>query len=196
MTPSAGTSFYVSAVTVTTENNQEVETKAQADGSYTFTMPASNVKVDAKFAPVLGTPQTTPAVKQAKQTSHRVFLNGREVKLQAYYVNQNNYFKLRDVAALFNGTNNQFSIGLRNGQIDLVTGNAYQAVGGECTVGPDLSASCTPSNWSLTANGVKRYLKCYNIGRNNYFQIRELGALLGFSVEFDTATSSVQIWTK
>jgi len=196
VTPSPVTSFYVSALTVTTANNKQVETTTLADGSYTFTMPSSNVKVNAVFAPILGTSQTTPAVKQVKKSAHRVFLNGQEVNLQVYYVNQNNYFKLRDVAALLSGTSSQFSIGFKNGQIALETGKAYQAVGGECVIGADLSASCSPSNWSLTANGVKRYLKCYNIGRNNYFQIRELGALLGFSVEFDTATSSVQIWTE
>ena len=42
---------------------------------------------------------------------------------------------------------------------------------------------------------VSELTKIYNIGGNNYFQLRELGGLLGFAVGYDPATRTMTITT-
>lgn len=195
VTPVPGTSFLVNSVSVSDSDKKAVEVTNHGDGTYSFVMPSSDVSVNAEFAPVLGTPQTTPAPTRVMRAYHKIYLNGKEVRLDAYNINYNNYFKLRDIADLLNDTGNKFSISVSSGQIHVRTGEAYLPVGGECVIGADRSATCVVSSWNLMVNGEARYLKCYNLGQNNYFQIRELGALLGFDVAFDAVTSSVQITT-
>jgi hypothetical protein len=45
---------------------------------------------------------------QATPTTSTVLVNGQEVKFQAYLINGNNYFRLRDVAFALTGTEKQF----------------------------------------------------------------------------------------
>ena len=44
-------------------------------------------------------------------TRQGLTVNGRAVQTQAYNINGNNYFKLRDVAAMMGGTASRFDVG-------------------------------------------------------------------------------------
>lgn len=66
-----------------------------------------------------------------------VLVNGKAVAFDAYNIGGNNYFKLRDVANAINGSEKQFEVtwdGSKNA-INLISNNAYTAVGGEMTKG-------------------------------------------------------------
>lgn len=39
-----------------------------------------------------------PSIKEAKSTTSKVYVNGKEVSFTAYNINGSNYFKLRDIA--------------------------------------------------------------------------------------------------
>ena len=56
-------------------------------------------------------------------------MDGAPVGLTAYNINGNNYFKLRDLAALLNGTQAQFQVGWNDAArtITLTTDAAYTA---------------------------------------------------------------------
>jgi hypothetical protein len=41
-----------------------------------------------------------PATEEAKLSTSTIYLDGKEVELTAYIINDNNYFKLRDVAVV------------------------------------------------------------------------------------------------
>ena len=45
---------------------------------------------------------TRPKAKEARPTTSKVFVNGKEVKFTAFNIGGNNYFKLRDVAKVIN----------------------------------------------------------------------------------------------
>jgi hypothetical protein len=127
----------------------------------------------------------------------RSISTARPVSITAYNVNGNNYFKLRDIAYLLNGSGSQFSVAFtQGGLISLTTGQSYTPVGGENALAEDQSSTCVVSGWSIEVNGVPRYLTCYNIAGNNHFQLRELGELLGFNVTYDDTTNSVNITAK
>ena len=103
-----------------------------------------------------------------------------------YKINDNNYFRLRDMAMLLNGTPAQFSIGYDdvNG-ITLTPGEAYSPVGWELTGAADDRRTAELSGDSVTINGKKVDLLAFKIDDTNFFKLRDLGTLLGFTVDWN-----------
>ena len=62
--------------------------------------------------------------------------------------------------------------------------------------GKDNSASCVASSWLMTVNGEIVDCDIYNLGGYNYFQLRDLSAVLGFGVDFNAETNTVVITVK
>ena len=46
----------------------------------------------------------------AKPSTHKIYVDGERANVAAYEINDNNYFKLRDVAAILSGTDAQFEV--------------------------------------------------------------------------------------
>ncbi len=71
----------------------------------------------------------------AAPTNSTVLIDGNSVAFEAYNINDNNYFKLRDIAMALNGTVKKFNVGYDSqiGSIILSSATAYTAVGGELT---------------------------------------------------------------
>ncbi len=139
-------------------------------------------------------------VPTAQPTAQSLTVDGEtKTGIEIYAVNGNNYFKLRDVAALLNGTDAQFSVdydGATN-TISVTTGEAYTAVGGELVSGTDKSATVQTSGQSILVNGESVSLTAYTFFDgaygNNFFQLRELGAALGFTVDYDADTDTIVV---
>ena len=116
-------------------------------------------------------------------------VNGVMYDCEKYNINDSNYFKLRDLAKLLNGTASQFSVDYDEAAQTMVvkTGEAYTKPNGtELRVGADKSATAVKSSQKLRINGVVRTdLTVWNIGDSNYFKLRELGDALGFNVDYD-----------
>ena len=119
----------------------------------------------------------------ATATSSTITVNGSKVSFQAYNINDNNYFKLRDLAAALSDTDKQFEVDYdsTNNAITLKSGENYTAVGGE------LSGSAATSNTNASVStavvyldGSKISLTAYNIGGYNYFKLRDVAAALDF----------------
>ena len=126
-------------------------------------------------------------------TSQNLTVNGEKQETEIYNIDGSNYFKLRDMAALLNGTGSQFSVAWdeTNATISITTGEAYAAAGGELATGTDKSATAVESAQKLMVNGAAVELTAYNIGGNNFFKLRELGTALGFDVDYDDATATM-----
>jgi hypothetical protein len=60
--------------------------------------------------------------KAYKDTSSKIFIDGKEVTLNGYNIEDSNYFKLRDLASALN-----FDVDYRDGQIYIEPENAYTA---------------------------------------------------------------------
>lgn len=123
-------------------------------------------------------------------------VGGVEYDVQAYNIDDYNYFKLRDLAYLLNGTGSQFSVGwdAAAGTVSITTGEAYKPNGGELHIGEDKSSLTVPSAQTIRINGKTRDdLTVYNIGGENYFKLRELGTALGFSVDYDSASNAAVV---
>ncbi len=136
--------------------------------------------------------ETPPVVMRSNQT---ITVDGEAVEFDVYNIDGNNYFKLRDIAMTLDGTDSTFAVGYDSATrtITCTSGEAYEANGSELVIGEDLSATAVRSNQPLYVNGELSTIKAYNLGGNNYFQLRELGAAIGFGVDYDAATRTVII---
>ena len=139
---------------------------------------------------------------QVKSTTHKVKVNGKSVAPQGYYIVNgteygNNYFKLRDIAYLLNGTKSQFNVrwDAENERILLTSGTSYETVGGELKDSSTAVEKIGQSNSTIVLDGEEISLDGYIINGNNYYKLRDIGKALGFDVDFENATGTVLIST-
>lgn len=126
-----------------------------------------------------------------------VMLDGKQVKPVGYNINGNNYYKLRDIALILNGTTAQFGVSWDKStrSMNLTPGSSYEAVGGELGAIPTKNATAQTSNETVLINGIKASLTAYNVDGYNYFKLVDLGDALGFDVGYESKTRTVVITT-
>lgn len=159
--------------------------------------------------PKVETPTVSyPAVADANPTTSPIYVNGVLTKFDAYNINGNNYFKLRDVALSVRGSQKQFEVIWNpsytetvNGQsvrgcIEMISNKAYTTVGGEMALGDGIKKTANITTSPILKDGNKvTNLTGYNIKGNNYFKLRDLGILFDFDVTWDGARKAVVIDT-
>lgn len=139
--------------------------------------------------------QTTP--QTAAPTTSKVLVNGNAVSFDAYQINGNNYFKLRDIAKVISGTDKQFEVtwdGAKNA-INLISGQSYTSVGGELAAGSGANQQAVLNTSTVYLDGKQINLTAYTIQGNNYFKLRDLGQTFDFGVGWDGANNTVTINT-
>ena len=136
------------------------------------------------------------AAAKVQRSKQKTTVDGSLVTCEVYNIDGSNYYKLRDLAKLLNGTAAQFSISwdAKSGTIAVQTSKPYKAVGGELVIGADKSATAKSSPQSLTVNGrALTGLSAYNIGGNNYFKLRDICDWLYFTVDYNEIADTVAI---
>lgn len=133
---------------------------------------------------------------KAKPTNSNVMVDGKKVEFEAYNINGNNYFKLRDIAMVLNGTDKQFVVGWdgENNTIRLFPGGQYTPVGGELetTRNKDIKEGALSTS-KVSMGGKQLGLTAFNINNNNYFKLRDIGKELNFGVSWDNANKTIKI---
>ena len=101
-----------------------------------------------------------------------------------YNINDSNYFKIRDVAALLNGTEKQFSVGYdgEKQSVTATTGQGYDKLPSDLSGPPSGTGEARVSHDAIYVDGVKIEAEVYNINGNNYFKLRDLGKALNFYI--------------
>lgn len=141
-------------------------------------------------------PQSTSV--KIQPSTHVVTVDGERVDPQGYNINGYNFYKLRDIAYILNGTDSQFNVTWdgANNRIVLTDDAAYQEVGGEMTSSASTAIKyVSESDSTIVLDGKTLSLTGYRINGNNYYKIRDVGSALGFSVDFDPETEIVLIGT-
>ena len=154
------------------------------------------------------TTPVAPATAVANPTTSKIFVNGKEVAFDAYNINGNNYFKLRDVAITVRKTPKQFEVQWdptmiytndagqqARGGIALFSGKAYTTVGGEMKKGDGIAKNCVLTTSPITKDGQPVQFTAYNINGNNYFKLRDLGEAFDFNVSWDGQLKAVVVNT-
>lgn len=157
------------------------------DGKYGF--------VDLKAAP--------PA-KLAYPSTQPVEVDGVKVEFQCYALkdangNDTNYIKLRDLAAILNGSAVQFNVGW-DGAVNIETGKGYTPNGSEMKTpfggNRAYETATAPTNVNGKAVALDAIvLKDDNGGAYTYYKLRDLGAVLGITVDW-TAERGIFVETK
>lgn len=145
-------------------------------------------------APISPTTTTIPAAP----TASTVLVNGEKKSFDAYNIEGNNYFKLRDLAYVLNGTDKQFEVGwdAAANAISLTSGKAYTAAGGEMAAQESpAQAEAVRSSSKILLDGAEVALTAYTINGNNYFKLRDLGQAFDFGVGWDGEAQTISIDT-
>ena len=130
---------------------------------------------------------------RAAPSSANLILNGEEMPISAYLIDGSHYFKLRDIAFLLMDT--QASFGVRwsseDRAIHLTSGEAYTPVGSEMTLAVEGNRPFVPTPSIVYLNGVPHDFEAFLIDGSNFFRLRDLGEVLGFTVEWENETRTV-----
>lgn len=132
------------------------------------------------------------------QTKSQVFVDGVAIEFEAYLIEGNNYFRLRDIAKAVNGSSKQFDVSWdeTNKSINLVSGKAYTVVGGELAKGDGMPKTAIPYGNSIYKDGIKiKDLKAYTINGSSFFRLKDLAEKFGITVTYNVATKAVSIDT-
>jgi alpha-tubulin suppressor-like RCC1 family protein len=134
---------------------------------------------------------------EAAPTSSTVIVNGKEITFDAYFIDGYNYFKLRDLAYVLNGTQKQFDVrydDLSNAII-LTSQKTYTVAGGEMTAGGAAAKTPVPTAQKIYLDGAEVVFTAYNIGGSNYFKLRDIGEAFDFGVDYDGGRNADSIDT-
>lgn len=194
--------------TLTIVDNSEAKTgKLEADGEVvTVAEGATYNPLTAPEAPTDPEPSdpgsttppadTIPAEGTAYASTQNITIDGKAVEFAAYALKNEsgdltNYVKLRDIAVAINGTDAQFEVGF-DGSIILTTKTAYSGAadtttpfsGDRAYKGGAQTVKVDGKDVAMTAIT----LTDDNGGAYNYFKLRDLGSVLGFTVGYSNET--------
>ena len=135
---------------------------------------------------------------EARKSNQRIALDGEEVKVGTYLVENYTYIKLRDVAALLNGTTSQFDIGVAAEdpkQIVLARGYEYKKTDDDLQEIKKDKAKASVGVMKVSVRKDPEDLKTALIDGFNYVQLRDLAKLIGFEVGYDAKNKTILINT-
>ena len=131
----------------------------------------------------------------ATPSTHTFSVDGEVKPMAAYVINGNNYLKLRDIAAVINGTPKQFEVGWDAGKnaINLTSNKAYTPNGSELTKGSGGAVTAQVSTAKVYKDSALANYAGYNIAGNNYYKLRDVAESFDIGVEWDGATMTSNI---
>ncbi len=144
-----------------------------------------SISYDGSTAPVQPEQPQQPVEVVASPTNDKLEVDYVPADPTVYKIDGSNYFKIRDVAALLNGTEKQFAVGYDGSRnaVTLTRGQGYEKQPGDlagAAKGGDQTA--IPSNDAIYVDGEKITVEAYKINGSNYFKLRSLGKALNFHV--------------
>ena len=140
--------------------------------------------------------EAEPVKAEGEKTFQEVYLDGGKVDLGAYLINQRNYVKLRDVAAILTATDAKFNVGYEDHKVVITTGEAYEKLDSDLVEFPEGKVEALMGEQAFIFNGEEKMVKTAVINQNNYLQLRELGELIGFGVHFNEETRAIELSSK
>lgn len=141
---------------------------------------------------ILSAPISTLADNEeaiADKSFQPVELDGKKVEISAYLINGENYFKIRDLAAILKDTEGKFDVTFNEEDFSVILEKEgeYEPIEGDLEELPEGKQKAIQSLHPVYLKGEEEPLeiKSYNILGNNYFRLRDLGEVLGFGVAYD-----------
>ena len=139
--------------------------------------------------PAAGAVSATVPATPTRNLGQSVYVDNTRVYPTGYNIGGNNYFKLRDIAALvgfgvsYDAASQTVEISTERVQPN-TSGITDKAVGG---------ASAKMSNQRIAVDGEYVRMAAYQIGGNNYVKLRDVAENVGFAVNYENATGKVTV---
>lgn len=148
-------------------------------------------------------PEPSSQLMPAVPINSRLVINGKAVSLKAYNITGNNYFKLRDLAAVLSGTEKQFDVTFDNGKnaINLISNKPYPVPYTETVTVSDMNTGngaqqeASLNTSKIYIDGIEVKLTAYTINGSNYFKLRDIGHVFNIGITWDGQTNSIVINT-
>lgn len=138
--------------------------------------------------------------KSASPGAQKVEVNGKSSPLEGYNIGGYNYFKLRDLAAVLKKEGVDFSLKGDHKEIFVNLGEEYEKLPGDLEPLGKEKKKATEKNMILHINNkgalMTREYQVYNILGYNYFKLRDMGPILGFSVDYDEDRNTALLVTE
>lgn len=144
--------------------------------------------VIAAALPTAGAANALTAVP-TRTKGQAVYVGSTRVYPTGYNINDNNYFKLRDVGKLA-GFGVDWNEDTRTVEIS-TTRTAPELTG--ITDTAVTGATAKPTDQRITVDGQEVSMTAYKIKGNNYVKLRDIGKTINFGVSFNMATKAVSI---
>ena len=142
------------------------------------------------------TASTTLTVNPTLST---VYIDGVAISFEAYLIHDENYFKLRDVAFVLNGTEKTFSVGWNTitGAATLIKGQPYTPDGSELIPGDGLvKTAMLNTGFNVTLDGIPVEIRAYLIDDYNFIRMRDIINLFELGWSYDEATRDIRLYTQ
>lgn len=155
-------------------------------------------RVGLLFSGIVICSMITVNAEDAKGNRTKLDLNGKSVELEAYNIGGNNFFKLRDLATIFNDTDKKFNVEWNKNanSIEIVGGKNYDKQGNELVIGKNLGKeNANKTNSKVIYNGKELNLVAYNIKGNNYFKLRDIAEKLNVFTGYNSNTKTIALDT-
>ena len=160
----------------------EAQWKEIKIGDYNDALTSATIHYNSTSQPTQ--PEQPTGTATANPTNDKLTSDGELQNPTVYKIGDSNYFKIRDLAAILNGTEKQFSVGYDNEKqsVTATTGQGYTKLDGDLAGPPAGQETAEASSDAIYVNGQKVEAEVYKIGGNNYFKLRDLGKALNFYV--------------
>lgn len=122
-------------------------------------------------------------------------LDGKAVDANAYLIEDNNYFKLRDIAALLRDTEAKFNVSYDEESNSVVIENnkTYEVLDTDLVPITVQKTKAITSLQKIILDGQVLDITVYSINDNNYFKLRDLAKALNFGVDYDEAKEEIVV---
>lgn len=180
--------------------HEETQTSTQVPGQYRRSQDGSPISTDDSpkvitlKAEVIAVPPSVPATP----TTATVFVNGRPEDFNAYNINGNNYFKLRELAAAMTHEEKNFDVfyDAISNTVFIESESGY--TGTELFIREENRMPCKAylTKQRILVDASEVSFTVYNIDGSNYFKLRDMGKALDFGVSWDGENNIIRIDTK
>lgn len=122
-------------------------------------------------------------------------IDSMDVKVPAYVIENENYFKIRDLACALKDSKAKFKVDydMEKKAIVIESKKDYEPLKTDMQPIKNIKSIGIRSYDKLIINGEETEVKAYKIEGFNYFRLRELGEILGFGVDYDFENNKVVI---
>lgn len=143
------------------------------------------------------TPPAEDTIVPALASKASIMVDNKPVAFEVYNINDNNYFKLRDVASALSGSKKQFDTVWDEAKqvIQINPNTAYTEVDGIVVPKKAENTEAIQRLTKLSYEEKEINMISYNIQGNNFYKLRDMAELIPFGVAWDEGSQTVLVDT-